>query len=41
MKKLGGALKPININVMPKYDFKEGLRLIGVIEPIKKFDVFE
>ena len=41
MKKMNGTLRAVTINIMPRYDVKDDLRLIGIIEPIKKIEMFE
>ena len=36
-----GTVIAVNVNVIPQYDIKEGLRLIGIITPLKKFAIFD
>ena len=41
MKKMNGTLRAVKINIMPRYDVKDDLRLIGFVETLKKIEMFD
>ena len=36
-----GAVMPVSINIIPKYDIVEGLRLVGIVHCLKKLPLFD
>eukprot|EP00347_Sterkiella_histriomuscorum_P011733 403371316 len=36
-----GTVLPVSINIIPKYDINEGLRLVGIIHSLKKLQIFD
>ena len=32
---------PVSVSVIPKYDITEGLRLIGIMTPLKAINIFD
>ncbi|CDW91454.1 UNKNOWN [Stylonychia lemnae] len=41
LQKSDGTVVPVTINIIPKYDVNEGLRLVGIIHAQKQFSLFE
>ena len=41
LRRANGLLRPINITVFPQISVSDGLQLIGVIQKVKKFEIFE
>lgn len=34
-------MSPVSLSIIPKYDINDGLKLVGILQSVKKFDIFE
>ncbi len=41
IQKNDGSIAPVSISIIPKYDLNEGLKLVGIINSLKKHEIFE